>query len=214
VIALLCKVEKEMEVIDIWCELKLPRTRDSSQSQLLRAHPNLDKFGGFFDWVDAEFKVVGGLSEDCDDEKHVAPAKLLAFYEDASGEECVIVHSVDWSGGKETALGNTRLVLNYFLEFQSSGWPTIRKIALKDIYRPLYVVERKKSKDPVPGRTMNARDRKEHVVSVTKPRFAWAELFYWWAKNEVDPWPDEAMPDIATDDESSNEAMPEARGKG
>jgi hypothetical protein len=37
------------------------------------------------------------------------------------------------------------------------------------------------------------RDQKEHVVSAVKPRQDWAEIFYWWAKNEVDPWPDETL---------------------
>ena len=49
-----------MEVFDIWCELKLPRTRDCTEPQLLQAHPSLDNFGGFFDWVDAKFDVVVG----------------------------------------------------------------------------------------------------------------------------------------------------------
>jgi hypothetical protein len=47
-----------MEVIDIWCELKLPRT-DCTLPQLLQAHPNLDNFGGFFDWVDASLTWLG-----------------------------------------------------------------------------------------------------------------------------------------------------------
>lgn len=110
---------------------------------------------------------------DFSDEVYVAPAKLLAFYIDAKGEESVIVHSVEWSHGKETTLGNTRLILNYFLEFQSSGWPAIRKIQLQDIYGPaLYVIERKRSKGPLPGKTTTARDRKESIVSVIKPRTA------------------------------------------
>ena len=215
VIAHLRKVEREMEVVNIWCELKLPRSRYCSKPQLLRAHPNLDNFGGFFDWVDAKFDVVGGAHQNSDedsdsaDEVYVAPAKLLAFYVDAEGEECVIVHSVEWSDGKETALGNTRLILNYLLEFQSSGWPAIRKIRLEDIYRPLYVIERKRSKGPLPPKTTTARDRKDYVVSVIKPRTAWAEMFYWWAKDEVEPWPDEvavvqvASDLMSTDDESS-----------
>jgi hypothetical protein len=215
VIAHLRKVEKEMEVVDIWCEIKLPSTRDSTQPQLLRAHPMLDKFGGFFDWVDAKFDMVGDRLQDLDDdsysddEKYVAPAKLLAFYEDANGEECVIVHSVEWTGGKETSLGNTRLISNYHLEFQSSGWPAIRKIRLENIYRPLYVIERRRGKNPVPPKT-TARDiQKEYVVSVITSRAAWAEMFYRWAKDEVDPWPDEvavvqdASDLMNTDDESS-----------
>jgi hypothetical protein len=213
VIAHLRKVEKEMEVVNIWCELKVPRTRDCTKSQLLRAHPNLDNFGGFFDWVDAEFDVFGGAEQALDEdsysenEVYVAPAKLLAFYVDAGGEECVIVHSVEWSDGKETALGNTRLILNYALEFQSSGWPTIRKIKLEDIYRPLYVIERKRSKTPLPPRTTTARDRKEYVVSVIKPRKVWAEMFYWWAKEEVEPWTDEILGAVeATSDSSDDEA--------
>jgi hypothetical protein len=176
--------------INIWCEIKLAETRDSKEPQLLRAHPNLDKFGDFFDWVDAKFEVVGATSKDSDDEIYVAPAKLLAFYVDAVGDECAIVHSVEWTGGNETALGNTRLISNYFLEFQSSGHPSTRKIRVADTHRALYVIERKRGKDPVPPKTA-ATKRKEHVVSVIKPRTKWAEIFYWWARDDVHPWPDE-----------------------
>jgi hypothetical protein len=47
VITHLQKEDKDRQVFDIWCEIKLPKTRDSEQPQLLRAHPTLDKFGGF-----------------------------------------------------------------------------------------------------------------------------------------------------------------------
>jgi hypothetical protein len=214
VLAHLQKIEREMEVIEIWCEINLPRTRDSAQPQLLRAHPKLDKFGCYFDWVDAKFEVDGvsdsesDNDSDSEDEIYVAPAKLLAFYEDVNGEDCAVVHSVEWSDGKETALGNTRLILNYCLEFQSSGWPAIRKIKLSKIYRPLYVIERMRGKNPIPPKT-TARDwQKQYVVSVVKSRTMWAEMFYWWAKDEVDPWPDEVaiqedLSDfMSTDDES------------
>ncbi len=117
VIRHLRKVEKEMEIIDIWCEIKLPETRDSAEPQLLRAHPSLDKFGGFFDWVDAKFDFFDEPPDESDDddshsadEIYVAPAKLLAFYVDGEGVECAIVHPVAWSGGNETALVNTRSV--------------------------------------------------------------------------------------------------------
>jgi hypothetical protein len=206
VLAHLQKVEKQMDVVCIWCEIKLPRTRDSAQPQLLRAHPNLDKFGSYFDWVDAKFDVVYDSpldsegESDREDEIHVAPAKLLVFYVDGNGEDCAIVHSVEWSDGTETALGNTRLILNYFLEFQSSGWPAIRKIKVDNIYRPLYVIERKRGTHPVPPK-ISGRDRqKEYVVSVVKSRNTWAEMFYWWAKDEVEPWPDEVTQGGRTSD--------------
>jgi hypothetical protein len=70
------KTEVEMQVIDMWCETKLPSARDSTQPQFLRAHPNLDKFGGFFDWVDAKFDVMG-VAQDSSDEMHMAPAARL-----------------------------------------------------------------------------------------------------------------------------------------
>ena len=47
-----------MEVADIWCELRLPRAQDSTEPQLLQA--SLDNFGGLFDWLDANFEVLGG----------------------------------------------------------------------------------------------------------------------------------------------------------
>ena len=47
-----------MEVVDIWCELRLPRAQDSTEPQLLQA--SLANFGGFFDWLDANFEVLGG----------------------------------------------------------------------------------------------------------------------------------------------------------
>jgi hypothetical protein len=209
------KVEKDMDVIDFWCQVKLPSTKDSATPQLLRAHPTLDKFGAFFDWVDTKFDVVGGQLNESDDDSgsvdeiNVAPAKLLAFYEDANGEDCAIVHSVEWTTKKETSLGNTRLITNHHREFQHSGWPAIRKIRLDHINRPLYVIERKKCKNPVPPRTAVRDLQKEYVVSVIRPRADWAEIFFWWAKNEVNPWPDEfpAAPEASdrmdTDDDSS-----------
>ena len=110
VLSHLIKVERQMDVVDIWCQIQLPPRKENKQTQLLRAHPMLDKFGGFYDWVDARFDMVGdGLDEsDDEDDSSVAPAKLLAFYVDLTGEESAIVHSVDWSTGKETSLGNTR----------------------------------------------------------------------------------------------------------
>jgi hypothetical protein len=123
----------------------------------------------------------------------VQQRRSLVIVLDANGEECVIVHPVEWRDGKETALGNTCLMLNYNLEFQSSGWPAIRKIRLKDVHWALHVIERKRSEGPLPQRTTTARDCKEQVVSVVKPRRAWAEMFYWWAKDEVEPWRDEML---------------------
>jgi hypothetical protein len=107
-------------------------------------------------------------------------------------------------------LGNTRLILNYFLEFQSSGWPAIRKIKLANIYRPLYVIERKRGKDPIPPKTTARVSQKEYIVSVVKSRTTWAEMFYWWAKDEVNPWPDEvkvvpASSDLMSTDEESSQ---------
>ncbi len=174
-----------MDIVCIWCEIKLPRTRESAQPQLLRAHPNLDKFGSYFDWMDAKFNVDGDYPLDSDkesereDEIYVAPAKLLTFYVDGAGDDCAIVHSVEWLDGTETALGNTRLILNYFLEFQSSGWPAIRKIKVDNIYRPLYVIERKRGKHPVPPKTTGRDRQKQYVVSVVKSRNTWAEMIYW-----------------------------------
>ena len=110
------------------------------------------------------------------------------------------MHSVEWRERKETGLGNTRLILKYLLGLQSSGQPSIRRIRVADTYRPLHVTERKRGKYPVPPMTA-ATKRKEYVVSVIKPRTAWAEMFYWWARTEVDPWPDE---NSSEDDESAD----------
>jgi hypothetical protein len=122
----------------------------------------------------------------------MAPAKLLAFYEDSTGIECAIVHSVDWSTGKECELGNTRLVTNYIREFTSSGWPAIRKIGVENIQHALYAIERKKgSTDPLPPRCFTRSKQQEYIVLVTTPQTTWATIFYHWAKSEVSPWSDE-----------------------
>ena len=74
---------------------------------------------------------------------------------------------MEWSGGKETLLGNTRLITNYVREFQSaSGWPSLRKCKLSDINEPLYVIERIKENDPVPKQTVSLAERRKYVVSV------------------------------------------------
>lgn len=89
VLAHLQKLEKEKEIIDIWCELKLLSTIYCTKPQLLpAAHPNLDDFGDFFDRVDTKFNMVGGVHQDLDedsdfdlaDKVYVASAKLFAFY--------------------------------------------------------------------------------------------------------------------------------------
>ena len=216
VMKLLRKQEKRA-AIDIWGEVKLPRTNDCDQPQLLRAHPSLDNFGGFYDWVEARFDVVREThhgSDECSEEDsdssqeecHLAPAKLLAFYVNSDQEECVVVHSVEWTGGKETVLGNTRLITNYSLEFQGGGHPAIRQIRLEDVHRALHVIERKRSKGPLPPKTNTKKDQRKHIVSVVKPRRDWAEMFCWWAKNEADPWPDETLGTEIADDSMSTDA--------
>jgi hypothetical protein len=61
VITALRKEEKDMDVIDIWCEVRLflsgSIASEGKGGQLLRAHGALDKFGGYFDWVDVSFEV-------------------------------------------------------------------------------------------------------------------------------------------------------------
>jgi hypothetical protein len=66
-----------------------------------------------------------------------------------------------------------------------------------------------RGKDPIPPKT-TARDcQKEYVVSVVKSRTTCAKIFYWLAKDKVDPWPDEVevVPAssnlMSTDEESS-----------
>ena len=191
VLTALRKIEKDLDVIDIWCEVKLPRTKDVAAPQLLRAHPSLDKFGAFYDWVDADFELEVNSDDDslftCNDESNVAPSKLLAFYTDTEGEDVAIVHSVEWTQGRETSLGNTRLITNHCREFQVSGWPAIRKIKLQNILRPLYVIEQKKNTGALPPRPVSSSLRKEYIVSVIRPRTDWATIFYHWAKTEVSP---------------------------
>jgi hypothetical protein len=81
VLSLFDKEELEQDVIEIWCEVTLPRTRDSVEPQVLRAHPKLDNFGAYYDWVDARFDMLDDdASTSSDHETDVAPAKLLAFY--------------------------------------------------------------------------------------------------------------------------------------
>jgi hypothetical protein len=203
VIKALRKEEKDMDIINIWGEvrLSLPSVASLGESEwkYLRAHGALDNFGPYFDWVDAFFEVDGDSSGDTtsdddqsqSEESYVAPAKLLAFYEDSNGHMCAIVHSVEWSTGKETELGNTRLVTNYIREFTSAGWPAMRKIKVNDIRRAVYAIERRKCGGPLPPKTLNRGEQDEYVVSVTIPRARWASIFYEWAKDEVTPWFDE-----------------------
>jgi hypothetical protein len=49
------------------------------------------------------------------------------------------------------------------------------------------VIERKKCNQPVPPKTATREQRRQYVVSVVTSRFHWAELFYWWARDEVKP---------------------------
>ena len=61
-----------MKVVDIWCELtRLPRAQDSTEpAQLLWA--SLDNFGGFFDWLDANFGVLWGAYRDSDEDSDLS----------------------------------------------------------------------------------------------------------------------------------------------
>ena len=170
--------EKRMQEINIWCEIQV---KENGEYQYLRAHPHLDKFGPFYDWVAVEFEVEDSA------ESMVSPAKLLAFYTNEWDEKCAIIHSANWSTGKETLLGNTRIVSNNYLEFQSSGWPSLRKIKVADIDRPLLAYESKPRIDPLPPKTLAVSSQKEYIVTVVAARIDWAHKFYEWAKNEVVP---------------------------
>ena len=188
VISTLRRLEKDMNVISIWCELTLhlacsDGSSGTSIKQKLRAHEAFDKFGSFFDWVDVAFETDNASEDEC---TAPAPAKLLVFYEDSQGKECALVHSVEWTTGKETQLGNTRLMTNYIREFTSTGWPALQKVQLGNIHRALYAIERNTAvTGPLPERTRGRIQQKTHVVSVCKPRTEWARTFYDWAKNEI-----------------------------
>ena len=187
--------EKNLKEIDIWCEMQI---KENGAFQYLRAHPHLDKFGPFYDWVAVEFDVEDSA------ESLVSPAKLLAFYSNEYDEECAIVHSANWSTGRETLLGNTRIVSNNYLEFQSSGWPSLRAIKVADIDRPLLAYESKPRKEPLPPKTPAVSSQKEYIVTVVAARIDWAHRFYEWAKNEVAPRQDETLlNEVQSSDENS-----------
>ena len=146
----------------------------------------MDGFGAYYDWGEVWFDVSGAA-----DSRYLAPVKFLAFYTDTEHEECAIVHSVEWTTDRESSLGNTRLIKNYQREFQSSGWPSLRKIKVSDVHQALYVIERKKTVGPIPPRTLAIRRRKEYIVSVVTSRKEWALILHKWARDEVLPFADE-----------------------
>jgi hypothetical protein len=175
------KQESGMKVFDIWGQVTMPPISESGNPRRIRAHPRLDKFGPYYDWVDAKFEVEGS------NKTEEVPVKLLAFYKNESGVGCAMVHSAEWSKGTESSLGNTRLIDKHYREFQPSGWPSIRRIKVSEIQRTRFVIERKKLSNPVPPQTKEGEDQKEYIVTVVKPRSEWASIFYKWAKNEAPP---------------------------
>ena len=210
--ALFC-FEKQSPYINIWGEWQIVLDEKLKVVQHLRASTSFDKFGPFFDWVSVKFDMDVQTSSEDDDvstnmssvSNTTSPAKLLCLYEDAEGNPCALVNSVEYSTGKESKVGNTRLITNHVREFQSTGWPTIRKISVEDIMETLYVVERMKLNDPVPPRLVNRRDRNKYVVSVVTPRKQWAMLFYEWAREQSDrPRNDDFIEENDSEDEDSD----------
>jgi hypothetical protein len=207
------------DVIDIWCEVIIPRTRDSEEAQRLRANPRHDSFGPYYDWVDVEFDLGAGgddalstsSSSSSEHETNVAPAKLLAFFVDKDGDECAVVSSVHWSVNNETSLGNTRLIVNYRLQFHGNGYPLVLKIKLESIYRSVYVIERVEGgerTEPLPRRVLSRKDQNKYVISAILPRKFWAQEFYRWAC-EQPPFKDEVRQDddasMTTEDDDALE---------
>jgi hypothetical protein len=73
------------------------------------------------------------------------------------------------------------------MEFMRSGWPALRKVHLSDIHSGAYVLEHKKCiLGPIPGRTIRAASKKEHIVSVVTDVCLWPKSFYNWAKELPD----------------------------
>jgi hypothetical protein len=100
----------------------------------------------------------------------------------SQGAEFTIVHYVEWSTATESTLGNTRLITKHIGEFQSSSWPSLQKITVKDIELPMYVIEKSKSQDPLPPRINSKTIQKQYIVTVIKTHSGWAQVFYDWAR--------------------------------
>ena len=150
---------------------------DKGERRLLRAHPQFDRFGPFFDWAMIDFEV--------EDSVHPisSPAKVLLFYKDGLGVDSAIVNSAEYSTDKETELGNTRLTTNHRIEFKATGWPALRKIPLCDIRRGIFVQEHRKDwEGPIPGRVLTTRNRKTYIVTVVEDVDLWPQIFYQRAK--------------------------------
>jgi hypothetical protein len=117
-IRILSKIQRDhtgLEDIDIWGGIYLT-TPTSKGGQLLRGHPTLDWYGEMFDWVAVTFDTTKPSNEGL-----VGPAKILAFYKDGEGDDRAVVHATDVTSGRETTVGNTLLIQNNRLEFQSEG---------------------------------------------------------------------------------------------
>jgi hypothetical protein len=179
-IRILSKIQKEhtdLVDIDIWGEIYLANQM-SEGGQLLRGHPTFDRYGEMFDWVAVTFDTTDPSSDGV-----VGPAKVLAFYKDTEGVDCAVVHATHVTTGRETKAGNTLLIQNNKLEFNSRGHPALRTIRVDQIERGIMAFEHENFDGPLPPTINFSRDKSKYVVSCVEDRANWAHLFYEWANN-------------------------------
>lgn len=141
--------------------------------QPIRAFPNYDKDGSFFDWVMVTWKLGRNNSAQ-------APAKVLLIFEDKEEEISVLVQSCFWQSREDVA-ASTDIVARWRLEFNNEtvrSERVIRIVKLKDIKGINYVLQHFGKQDATFGIDEKDDDLIENsFVDVMEPRYAWAHLF-------------------------------------
>jgi hypothetical protein len=199
---ILSKIERDhsdLEVIDIWGEIYLTNSTNDV-GQLLRGHPTFDRYGEMFDWAAVTFDT-----EDSN-EGLVGPAKILAFYKDGEGVERAVVHATNVTTGRETKAGNTLLIQNVRLEFNTRGHPALRTIRVDQIDRGIMAFEHENFDGPLPPNINYATDKSKYVVSCFDDRTNWAYLFYDWANSLPESDTITTRPDTDEDCETDTES--------
>lgn len=146
---------------DIFCEAKLPN------GEWIRCTPQYrSNQGPRYDWAMVSFPDDAGGTMNY-------PAKILGLYKDLDDNLNAIIQSVEYKmrNGRESTLGDSRLVTHYRLEFKDNGNPALRSVPFEDIKCCILAFESKAcpcltTNSLIPMRHQSSRDQYKHTVMV------------------------------------------------
>ena len=169
--------DDKQDSIQVWCETVVKGT-----SKYYRCFPDYQGSGPFYDWVKIEWNE-GETAEAIEEKNSSAVCKLLAFFKTSTGELKAVAHCSEWSTGKETTIGNTRLVTCARMEYRSNKSCKLRCVPASSIIEAVFAFENRDYVGPIPeGREVH--NLSTHFVRFLKPVDEWPGMFVSWAKSE------------------------------